>query len=159
MDVELIKALTTACAAFAGAALAAWVALRTSQKTLFVNTVTKERAEWRRDLRLVTAELVTLAHVALNNPLETLTDLHERRVGVRLRINPNGGAKHPLDQAIMDGLAQLPQLLRPHQGAPDPAQVLACLESLERNVQQLLKTEWDKSKLEARTGKLQDTPR
>ena len=160
MDIELIKGLVTAAAAFAGAALAGWIALRTSRKTLFVTTVTKERAEWRRDLRIATAELVTLAHVALSNPQETLSDLHERRVSVRLRVNPRGGSAHPLDQAIMDSLAQLPELLRPALGAaPDASEVLACLETLERNVQQLLKTEWDKSKLEARTGRLQASAR
>lgn len=160
MDVELIKVLTTAGAAFLGAALAGWVALRTSRKALFVNTVTKERAEWRRDLRVATAELVTLAHTALQNPQETLSDFHERRVGVRLRVNPKGGAEHPLDQAIMDSLTRLPGLLRPSPAATsDAIQVLACLEILESSVQQLLKSEWDKSKLEARTGQLQSSPR
>lgn len=160
MDLDLTKTLATAAAAFAGAALAAWVALRTSRKTLFVNTITKERAEWRRDLRIATAELVTLAHAALHNPQETLSDLHERRVGVRLRVNPHGGAKHPLDQTIKDSLSQLPEPLRPSAGSgSDHAKVLACLETLERSVQELLKSEWDKSKLEARTGHLQGAGR
>ena len=54
-----------------------------------------------------------------------------------------------------DEPAALPDLLRPASGASDRALVLAELERLETSVQLLLKQEWDKSKHEARTGKLQ----
>jgi hypothetical protein len=155
MDSELLKVMITAGAAFAGALLAGWMTQRTSRKTLFVNTVTTERAAWRSDLRTQTAELVTLAHAALEKPTETLADFHERRVGIRLRVNPRGGRDHPLDQAIMESLAALPDLLRPASDPADRVSVLAQLERLEASVQQLLKQEWDKSKDEARTGKLQ----
>jgi len=155
MDSDLLKAIITATAAFAGAILAGWMTQRTSRKTLFVNTVTTERSAWRSDLRTLTAELVTLAYAALEKPTETLADFHERRVGLRLRVNPKGGREHPLDQAIMTSLAALPDLLRPASAAPDRAAVLAELERLETSVQLLLKQEWTKSKDEARTGKLQ----
>lgn len=155
MPLELIKLAVPALGAFAGVLLTGLIALRTHRKSLFVNTVTAERAAWRGDLRTLTAELVTLAHTALADPAESLADLHERRVGIRLRVNPRGGAEHPLDQAIMDCLAALPILLRPASGPADAAAVLAQLEILEAAVQSLLKQEWDKSKREARTGRLQ----
>ena len=155
MDGELLKAIITAGAAFTGAILAGWMTQRTSRKTLFVNTVTTERAAWRSDLRTLTAELVTLAHAAVEKPAETLADFHERRVGIRLRVNPKGGREHPLDQAIIASLAALPDLLRPASGASHRALVLAELERLETSVQILLEQEGDKCKHEARTGKLQ----
>jgi hypothetical protein len=143
MDSEFFRALVTAGAAFAGAILAGWMAQRTSRKTLFVNTVTTERAAWRSDLRTLTAELVTLAHTAIDKPTE-----------IRLRVNPKGGREHPLDQTILESLAALPDLLRPASGVPDRASVLEELDRFEASVQRLLKQEWDKSKVEAKTGTL-----
>jgi hypothetical protein len=161
MDAELLKgafAIVVAAVAFVGSLGGALVGARSSARSacqaLFVTTITKERAEWRHDVRVVASELIALAHMALGDPTLPLADLHERRVGLRLRLNPGPAADHPLDAAILSALADLPDLLRPAGGLPDRQAVFANLGVLELKVQHLLKGEWTKSKAEAQTGRM-----
>jgi hypothetical protein len=124
----------------------------TNNKTLFVTAITAERAKWRHELRLATAEFVRLAHEGLaGTAADFLPKLHEHRLLIFLRVNPN--ANHKTDAAILAAVKKIPGLVR--DGRKDKA--LSCLAALETSVQTLLKAEWEKSKTEAITGKLQIT--
>jgi hypothetical protein len=158
MDPEVTKALYGAVGAFAGAVGGALIAgvtlLRTSRKTLFVNTITKERAEWRSDLRKAVGDLVVRVHEALDDPNKSLLEVHESRVAILLRLNPNDGPDHVLDRLILEALEHIPKLLRPAKGPLDRGVVLGQLARVECCAQRLLKKEWTKSKDEARTGEM-----
>ena len=148
----LAVALVALLGSLVGAFLSAGVSLRTSRKTLFVNTVTSERAKWRQDLRTATGELVRHAQSALFSPnQETIAKLNESRVAIRLRLNPSSDHKHVFDQTILAALRKLMTHVDP---VNKPA-ALTQLEIVEENVQKLLKQEWDKSKREAQSGRLE----
>lgn len=154
MGDEIAKALIGAVGAFGGAMFAGWVMSQTTRKTLFVNTVTKERAEWRADLRAAVGDLVKRVELALNDETRSLAEVHESRVAVRLRLNPSDAAAHVLDRLILEALEKLPGQLRPASGVIDRAKVKGTVARIECCAQRLLKKEWDKSKNEARTGDL-----
>jgi hypothetical protein len=144
--------IVVALVALIGSLCGAVLASRTNRKTLFVNTVTAERAKWRQDQRTAVSDLSRLTHTALASPQpETLAKLNESRVAIRLRLNPSTEHKHMLDQAILAALGRLVPLVE----ATDRSGALECLEQIETTMQSLLKQEWDKSKREARKGKLQ----
>ena len=130
------------------AALAAWAALWVNGRTVFVDAVTKERAEWRADLREATAKLVGITHQWVKTREEG--ELHAVRTAIRLRLNPIGGNRHPLDQVLLEALWE-------HESAQycrDVQKALTSLAIIQRGVQLLLKSEWEKSKNEARDGRL-----
>ena len=77
----------------------------------------------------------------------------ELRVAIRLRLNPN--PEHRLDKAILNSISRLAKL----PSADANIDVRGELEVIESNVQALLKQEWEKSKEEARKGKLVIKPK
>jgi len=77
----------------------------------------------------------------------------ELRVAIRLRLNPN--PEHRLDKAILNSISRLAKL----PSADAKIDVRGELEVIESNVQALLKQEWEKSKEEARKGKLVTKPK
>jgi hypothetical protein len=157
--VAVLGALTSILVAWVAARVAvkntlktAGASIETNNKTLFVTAITAERAKWRQELRLTTAEFVRIAHEGLaGTAAEVLPKLHEHKVLIFLRVNPN--TKHKTDAAILAAVQKIPDLVR--DGSKDEA--LACLAELETSVQTLLKAEWEKSKTEAISGKLQIT--
>jgi hypothetical protein len=73
-------------------------------KTLFIQTVTQERAKWRQDLRVAMGDLGEAVQMILDNGPKSLAEFQRHRIAVRLRVNPLGGPENALDQAIMESL-------------------------------------------------------
>ena len=131
---------------------AAGTSVETNNKTLFVTSITVERAKWRQELRVETAEFVRLCYAGLDGMTNELRwHLHEHRVLISLRVNPD--RSHKTDLAILTAVRAIPSLVQ--LGKKD--EVIASLAILETSVQKLLKAEWEKSKTEAITGNLQIT--
>jgi len=102
-------------------------------------------------MRLATIGLSKAARQALANPsYDSFNALEEFRVAIRLRLNPSDDSKDKFDQKILAGLRVLSQAVRLQR----EVQTLTELEAIERNMQELLKQEWEKSKQEAQTGEL-----
>jgi hypothetical protein len=138
---------------FIGVGITALFTSRNNNKNIFINTVTSERAKWRDELRNNTAEFCKLAYGQSHNQgtFDRLR-LEELRVLIRLRLNPN--PKHALDKIILDATTEVTNALD-GSAATDVRQQL---QTIEANVQALLKQEWEKSKQEARKGKLVSNP-
>jgi hypothetical protein len=144
--VGFLGAIVGATVSFAGVALTAFFTSRNNNKNIFINTVTNERAKWRDELRNNTAEFCKLAHGGVRDKESVeKSRLEELRVLIRLRLNPD--PTHALDKAILDATLQVTRQL----DGPELAQQLELVES---KVQALLKQEWEKSKQEAKKGKL-----
>lgn len=141
---------------FAGAILGYRSSVTNNRKNLFVNTITKERAEWRKDLRVALSELAKTTEIALGEPVwasatpssERLGAFHAQRVAVKLRLNPRVTSG---DISTIEALNRLSKAVA--QRHRDNA--LAELALIEDAIQALLKDEWEKSKTEARTGQLE----
>lgn len=151
----------SAILALVGVLFNAWLTNRTTTKTqarsLFVGTVTTERARWRQDLRDAVIDLTRLANLVVANTgtAEDAARLEGARVAIRLRLNPAGldprkADHHVFDRQVLDGLAAFAAAIKAGNGQ----EALSQLETIETGVQGLLKQEWDKSKTEARTGRL-----
>lgn len=147
--------------AFAGAVFNAALTARTTSKTqarsLFVGTVTTERAQWRQDLREAVSDLVRLSHLVITNKgaPDDAAKLEGVRAAVRLRLNPSEGEEHEKDQEILRALANLALAIKAGEGT----RALEHLETIESGSQRLLKQEWQKSKTEARTGRVYSSHR
>lgn len=127
--------------------------LDTNARTVLVQTVTAERAVWRREMRSAAAELVTILRELDPTPSRDWTRIDRLDSEIRLRLNPAGrgtageGGEHALDNAVHTALDTLEGLDRKAGGKhAGPADVL------ERAVADLVKHEWDKSKEEAVSG-------
>ena len=135
--------------------IAADATLDTNARTVLVQTVTAERAVWRREMRSAAAELTTILRELDPAQNRDWTRLDRLASEIRLRLNPAGrqvtaaGGKHALDYVIHACLDALDGLDRTagarHAGSAD---------ALERAVADLLKHEWDRSKGEAVSGRI-----
>ncbi len=147
------KEIIISLIAVAGVFFTAFIALRNNNKSLLIKTVTEERAKWRTELRDCCAEFSSLVYEQLNNTsASNLPRIVELKVQIRLRTNPSSEPKHKLDQEILSESQAIVDLIS---DAPEKDQVISKLLKLENSVQKLLKQEWDKSKNEAVTGKLE----
>jgi hypothetical protein len=138
----------TALAALAAAVITARAVLRANARTVFVDAVTKERAQWRADVRAATEKL---AERTLGLPDGKAEDLHACRTAIRLRLNPLGGEANPLDRFLLDALRRHEEAC----GAGEWDEAVLRLRQLEGGIQLLLKSEWEKSKREARNGEVE----
>ena len=139
------------------ARIAADATLDTNARSVLVQTVTSERAVWRREVRAAAAELATVLREPEPTPTRDWTKVDRLGSEIRLRLNPlaredaSATGPHRLDHAVHAALDTLRELDRkaagPHDGPAD---------ELERAIADLLKQEWTKSKREAVTGKLGD---
>lgn len=154
--VPLLAGVFTVVAAL----VAALVALSVHRRTMFIEHVTGERATWRSELRREISILSVEVHTMLAGDAPDPARFHRARVGLLMRINPDGRRTndHPLDRKID---TELGYLARAMAGGASVAElpstrrcILARLTQLEYAVQELLKTEWEKSKTEAKTGRM-----
>lgn len=129
--------------------------LDTNARTVLVQTVTSERAVWRREMRSAAAELATILREADPTPARDWTRADRLGSEIRLRLNPAGredaaaGGRHTLDHAVHASLDAIRRLDRKAGGNHDGS-----ADTLERATADLVKHEWDKSKGEAVTGRL-----
>lgn len=131
--------------------------LDTNAWTVLVQTVTSERAVWRREMRSASTELTTILREEEPKPERNWTRVDRLGSEIRLRLNPAGRkpdsatGRHALDHAVHTALDVVT--------APDRKVLTHRSESadaLERAIADLLKQEWTKSKREAVTGRLDD---
>ena len=92
----------------------------------------------------------THSAIARSDP-NSIAKVHRGRLAIVLRMNPSRADQHRLDRDISDALQALELALERQKHVEARTQLLR----VEKEVQKLLKQEWDKSKTEARTGKLE----
>lgn len=146
-----------------GSEVVAQIAAQANQaindKTVFVETVTKERAIWRAELRAAAASLIALLRAPVAGSKRNALEVHRLRAEIVLRLNPTGRSvdqavrdKHPHDRDLQEILDELWN----DSGTSRKAHTdLAA--RLERSMQELLKQEWSVSKREAITGEIAGT--
>lgn len=141
------------------AKIAATASIDNTAKTVLVQTVTAERAKWRAEMRDQTERLAALLRThERGGPEVDWVQFDRLRTGIRLRLNPTGrtpapaeGDAHDADRAVhnvLDAIANADKSgATPNAGLAD---------KLEQHMAALLKGEWDKSKREAVSGKLDE---
>ncbi|EPZ4992842.1 hypothetical protein ACXOI2_003574 [Vibrio cholerae] len=135
---------------------------KNSNKKLFLENVTVERSKWREQLREEVSSFSALAlkhyhsvkdveiGLASRKISSDIHDLNELRVKVRLRLNPYENIDSYDTKLIRSMKRVLLQLEAQRYGYLDRE-----LLRIERCAQRILKNEWDKSKREAVTGKME----
>ncbi len=142
-----LGALIGAVLGFVGSVLSTFGKSKDTSKDVLTRTVTNERAQWRKELREVSAGFVENAlRIVAKDPDGSIHVLERQRVLIRLRLNPK--PEHELDASILRRIKTIVQYAK----ASDSEKLTESLEAFELNVQTLLKQEWDKSKREAETG-------
>lgn len=130
-----------------------------TDKTLFIQTVTNERAVWRRELRAAVAELTAVLRTSATGTLDWSV-VYRLRAEVVLRLNPEcrsppygtpNSDKSWHDKHLFRAL----QALSADRWAPAPS-MMARADEIELHAQSLLKSVWETSKDEARSGRLAD---
>jgi hypothetical protein len=145
-----IGALIGSVLGFIGSLLSTFGKSRDTSKDVLTRTVTTERSQWRKDLREIASEFVENAlRIVANDPGGSIYNLERQRVLIRVRLNPK--PEHVLDASILREIANVVKQAR----ALDSESLAVSLENFERDVQFLLKQEWDKSKDEAVSGMLE----
>lgn len=159
-EIDRLASVTAAGIEAAGAQVAATVAanaeIATSDKSIFVDSITSERAIWRTELRTATVNVTTALRASAKRLKVDWSTVLQGCTEITLRLNPvtraelqPGDQKHAKDRAVyvaVDAvLATTPRDRGAHEG-------LAA--ELEKAVQSLLKQEWQVSKNEARSGLL-----
>ncbi len=125
-----------------------------SDKSIFVTTVTQERAVWRSELREQIALYTKLAHGFLAGEGD-ITELTYHKTHILMRINPlarQRASGHEKDHAFYQAVMSVYSLCEKPQRTS--ARLKVALDKLEKSAQDLLNQEWKKSKNEADTGHL-----
>ncbi|MEA1031562.1 hypothetical protein PSH61_19725 [Pseudomonas rhodesiae] len=122
-----------------------------TQLDVRTKVVTNERAQWRKDMRELTATYVSLAKYLTSTTCPKGEDLNEfERTRILIRLRLNADPKHKLDAALLRTLSDIATQTR----TESKETLNTRLEEFERNMQALLKREWDKSKNEANSGNI-----
>lgn len=146
-----IGALMGATLGFIGSLISTFGKSKDTQLDVRTKVVTNERAQWRKDMRELTAAYVVLStHLAVtsDSSAEDNNEFERTRVLIRLRLNAH--PDHKLDAKL---LRTLP-LIAMHTRDKNIDSLKAKLEEFEHDMQSLLKREWDKSKGEADSGNI-----
>jgi hypothetical protein len=134
--------------------------IETTAKTVLVQTITNERAKWRSEIREAAAELIALLRASKEGKRVDWQRVVRLQTDVRLRLNPHARQAtsavddiHEIDRrlhkALDDILASSSRAKIGHGALAD---------SVEKEIGFLLKNEWEKSKSEAVTGRLEAKP-
>ncbi|MDP8205815.1 MAG: hypothetical protein P9L92_04050 [Candidatus Electryonea clarkiae] len=126
---------------------------KNSRRTSFINTVTSERIKWIDKLRNNISDFCGLTYTWVMselkekpNELEYIVKIDNLRHLIRLQLNPDGA----LDQKIEELIAEIPTLTNSSQRK----ELRSAINTLIETTQKLLKEEWDKVKLESKSGDL-----
>lgn len=124
------------------------IGIRNSRKTIFINSVTKMRAEWIDKVRELISEFCALAYryESSENKPEKQDRIQELRFLIRLKLNP----KDEFDKKITELLNSISLGLKNHQYTDIDSEILQLIE-LSQN---LLKLEWEGVKEESKRGNL-----
>jgi hypothetical protein len=137
--------------------IAAMASIDNTAKTVLVQRVTAERAKWRAEMRDQTERLAALLRTLERGGFEVdWVELDRLRTGIRLRLNPIGRTPAPTGRDAHDADRAVHQVLDAiaNAGTSGTSPNTALADQLEEHMATLLKGEWDKSKLEAVSGKL-----
>lgn len=144
-----VGALIGAVLGFIGSILSTFGKSKDVQLDVRTKVVTNERAQWRKDMRELSAAYVALSNrVAIVPQVNDGYELERTRVLIRLRLNPN--PEHTLDAKLLKVLPVIAQ----NAYAKNVSELKSKREEFEADIQALLKREWDKSKCEAETGNI-----
>lgn len=126
-----------------------------ADKSVYVSAVTAERAKWREDLRTNVASFIK----ASSGASVDLPELRRLKSEIILRLNPRSRdpgmqEKHKFDFQIIKSIEQVSSNLE----IGVNADIVQLLITLELNAQELLKQEWEKSKVEALAGRGKTPP-
>ncbi len=143
---------------FLGAQFGLRLTKASSDKTIFVETVTHERAVWRTEMRKLVENLTSEVRRGAVSPAKPVDwkKVYKARTGIVVRLNPacretgSIDEKHVPDRDLFAAVIALSSARH----LPDPGW-LAKADAVEEAAQRVLKKEWDKSKREARTGQLE----
>ncbi|WP_150724748.1 hypothetical protein [Pseudomonas fluorescens] len=121
-----------------------------TQLDVRTKVVTNERAQWRKDMRDLSASFVAICNRMTTNlkKEDDQFDLDRTRVLIRLRLNAN--PEHELDARLLKNLKLLSKIVHDK----NYKDLSNDLDAFETDMQELLKREWDKSKGEAETGNI-----
>ena len=130
--------IAAAIGAIVSLALSAVMTLKENAR-FFSNTVSGERMNWIKDIRQFAAELFTVCeqYEPDSLPDEQRTVFLNARNGILIRLNPDGSG-YNLDSAVHKLLSE-----------PDFAAVKKNLPEIRLLLGTILKSEWDKVKIEA----------
>jgi hypothetical protein len=136
------------------ATIAADAIINTNAKTVFVESVTAERAIWRREMREATTVLTAALRWSAKRHRIDWEKVYLLCSEIRLRVNPAGrdvvenkNGEHQRDRAIHSLLDKIITT-----SSKDREAHCDYAEELEAAMANLLKQEWDKSKQEAIDG-------
>lgn len=155
MAIDLVTAggwlfsVVTAVVAYKAATRTYSQTTKDADKSVYVSAVTTERAKWREDFRSNVADFVKASWQANVD----LPELRRLKAEILLRLNPRSldpgmHEKHKYDFAIIKSI----EAIFSHFSGGPTAEIPTTLAILERNAQELLKQEWEKSKAEALAG-------
>lgn len=144
-----VGALIGAVLGFIGSVLSTFGKSKDVQLDVRTKVVTNERAQWRKDMRELSAGYVALSNrIAVAPQDNDEYELERTRVLIRLRLNAN--PDHRLDAKLLLALPVISTNAR----SKNMDELKLKLEEFEADMQALLKREWDKSKREAETGNI-----
>lgn len=134
--------------------------IETTAKTVLVQTVTNERAKWRSEIREAAAELISLLRASKEGKRVDWQRVVRLQTDVRLRLNPHARQAATADDDTHEIDRRLHTALDNILASSSRAKIghRALADSVETEIGLLLKNEWEKSKTEAVTGKLEDKP-
>lgn len=144
--------------AYMGARRGARSVKASADKSIFVQTVTTERAVWRKEMRDLVVELTSEVRRGAVSPAKPVNwkKVYAARAGIVIRLNPicrrTGPVpeRHADDKMLFDAVLALSNAR--YMPKPD---WMAKADAVEEASQRVLKREWDKSIEEARTGKIE----
>lgn len=144
-----IGAFIGAVLGFIGSILSTFGKSKDVQLDVRTKVVTNERAQWRKDMRELSATYIALSgRIAIKPQDNDEYELERTRVLIRLRLNAN--KEHTLDAPLL----KLLPVIAEHSRTKNINELKLKHAEFEAGMQALLKREWDKSKGEAETGNI-----
>ncbi|CAJ1831356.1 hypothetical protein OPFLODJI_02184 [Aeromonas hydrophila] len=127
-----------------------------TDKTIFTSSVTNERAVWRSELRETVGKYIECSYKFIENTGK-LSELSSLKSLVIMRLNPKAwfySSEHALDHAVLKSINSIYSTCEKER--LNLIKLKAEIAALEKNAQELLKSEWQKSKKEAVEGRERD---
>lgn len=144
---DILYAIFIAITFFLG--IASWLH---SRKIAFINTVTSERVKWINTLRENISEFCGLTHHWVHTKLSeseanlALKEIDKLRIYIKLQLNPDD----PADQELIRIIDKIPD----HTDETQKEKLKELINAAIISTQNLLKTEWERVKLEAKRGEI-----
>ncbi|BDM64401.1 hypothetical protein NFHSH190041_18530 [Shewanella sp. NFH-SH190041] len=128
-----------------------------TDKTVFTSSVTNERAVWRSELRGGIGKYIECSLKFIENTGK-LSELSSLKSLIIMRLNPKAWSysfEHRLDHAVLKSVNSIYATCEKKR--LNAEKLKSEIANLEKCAQELLKSEWQKSKKEAVEGRERDT--